>query len=180
MNQNFPVCLADTLQFEGGYVDNPHDPGGATNRGITQSTYDAWRRLNKETVQSVELISDAECEAIYQQQYWLPARCDVLPSGLDLCQFDSAVNTGPVEATRLLQQALGVDQDGIFGVETLDAVQRCQSVPALIQKVCAARLSFYRRLKTWIYFGKGWTSRDTGIDRQALAMYASESSKVEA
>lgn len=169
------TCLPVILQWEGGFVDNPHDPGGATYRGVTQATYNAYRNTRGLPPQSVRDMSDAECSTIYETEYWIPARCNNLPAGVDLCQFDEAVNCGNFEATKLLQQALGVSADGIFGLQTLAAVQRCRNIPALINKLCALRLSYYHRLKTWIFFGVGWTRRDTGIQVKALSMfYASQ------
>lgn len=171
LDPRFQACLSVILIQEGGWSDNPHDPGGATYRGVTQSVYNAYRRQCARQIQSVHLMNPDECAQIYQSQYWIAAHAPDLPVGLDLCQFDEAVNTGPVEATKLLQQALGISVDGAFGLETAGAVQACTDVPALIKKVCAARLSFYKRLRDWIYFGKGWYSRDAAIQEKALAMY---------
>jgi len=173
---NFPVCFAETEKWEGWHVfsDNPRDPGGKTYSGVTQRAYDGYRLGKGLPQQDVRDMSDAECEDIYCTQYWLPARGPDLPSGLDLCQYDECVNSGPVEATKLLQRALRVHDDGVFGLETLGALHvavACGKVPDLIKGVCAARLSFWRTLKIWIYFGRGWTARDRGIEAKALAMY---------
>ena len=174
MKGNFLNCYAVTESWEGWhqFSANPHDPGGATYSGVTQRTYDAYRHLKGLPQISVRRMTDAECQEIYQTQYWTSARGDDLPPGIDLCQYDESVNSGPVEAVRLLQQALGIVVDGDFGLETLHAVSTCQDVPSLIRHVCAIRLSFWHRLKTWIYFGVGWTRRDAGIQDKALAMYA--------
>lgn len=172
MESNFGSCFNETDHWEGGYVDNPHDPGGATCRGVTQRVYDAYRRSSGRNTQSVRAIGAVECLDIYRRQYWIPAHGADLPAGLDLAQYDEAVNTGPVEATKLLQQALGVPVDGVFGLLTLSAVQRCSDVPSLIRKVCAARLSFYHRLRGWVWFGVGWNARDVGIQAKALEMFA--------
>ena len=174
---NFDACFSVTDQWEGGFVNNPHDPGGATYRGVTQRVYDGYRRSKGGALQSVRRMSPDECKDIYRTQYWAPAHGSDLPAGLDLCQYDEAVNTGPVQATRLLQQALGVSVDGAFGFETLGAVQVCKDIPGLIKRVCAARLSFYHRLKTWVYFGVGWNRRDVGIQAKALAMFAASTGK---
>jgi lysozyme family protein len=178
MDTNFGACFAETETWEGYHVfsNNPHDPGGATYSGVTQRAYDGYRRLKALPLQSVRRMTDEECEDIYRTQYWVAARGADLPAGLDLTQYDEAVNTGPVEAAKLLQAALGFSGravDGVFGLETLGAVQTCNDVPGLITRVCAARLSFYHRLKTWIYFGVGWNRRDVGIQAKALAMYSS-------
>src|SRR6266478_3527903 len=90
----FLAVLAFTLKWEGGFVDNPFDPGGATNMGITQAVYDAWRLANGHPTQSVEFISISEVQAIYRQLYWDKALCSLFASPLDAVQFDSAVNFG--------------------------------------------------------------------------------------
>lgn len=144
---------------------------------MTQRVYDGYRRSKGLSTQSVHGISTAECVDIYKAQYWAPAHGPDLPAGLDLCQYDEAVNTGPVQATRLLQQALGVSVDGSFGLETLGAVRACKDVPSLIKRVCAARLSFYHRLKTWVFFGVGWNARDVGIEAKALEMFEASQKK---
>jgi lysozyme family protein len=174
MDANFDECFIETESWEGfhQYSDNPHDPGGATYSGVTQRAYDGYRLSKKLSIQNVRRMTDDECREIYQLDYWIPAHGPDLPVGLDLCQYDEAVNSGPVEATKLLQASLGIAIDGAFGLETLGAVQRYQNVPALIKKVCAARLSFWHKLKTWIYFGVGWNRRDVGIEDKALALYA--------
>lgn len=174
MGDNFEACFAETERWEGWhqFSNNPHDPGGATYSGVTQRAYDAYRKIKGLPSQSVRAMFDNECRDIYRTQYWTPCQAQLLPAGLDLCQYDEAVNSGVVEAGRLLQQALGVNIDGMVGLETLNAVHQCHDIPDLIRRVCAARLSFWHRLKTWVYFGTGWNSRDIGIQAAALEMFS--------
>ena len=117
----FEASLPFILRWEGGYVNNPNDPGGATNKGVTQTVYDAWRRKQGSQPRGVKQITDAEVQAIYDTGYWLPPRCNVLQQPLDLVQFDTAVNMGPGRAVRFLQQAVGCAVDGGFGPNTLKA-----------------------------------------------------------
>lgn len=99
----FDNILPFTLKYEGGYVNNPNDHGGATNFGITQRTYDHWRIENKLPVQDVKLISNDEVHAIYKEEYW-NLICTHTPSiPLLLCTFDSAVLHGPARALKWLQ-----------------------------------------------------------------------------
>ena len=102
----FDVSLPFILRWEGGFIDHPADPGGATNKGVTQKVYDAWRARQGQPPRSVRLIEDAEMHAIYESNYWVPPRCDLLSGPLDLVQFDTAVNMGPGRAVRFLQSAL--------------------------------------------------------------------------
>lgn len=160
MLPNFDQSLAFVLVHEGGYVDNPKDPGGATNKGITLKTYSAHlgRMANKAELQQ---ISDHTVATIYRRNYWDAARCNVLPAGLDYALFDFAVNSGVSRAVRTLQGLVGVAQDGVIGDITMDAIRR-RKVPDLIEALCIARMKFVRGLKTWPTFGKGWTRRIMG------------------
>ncbi len=169
---NFSACFEEMEKFEGfhQFSNNPHDPGGATESGLTQRSYDAWRRKQGLPIRSVRVVTDDELQAIYRSEYWTQVRGDELYPGLDLVLFDTAVNEGAVQATRDLQRALGVSVDGVFGLETLGAIQNYGDKSGLIHAVCARRMSFWRSLKTWVYFGKGWAARGEDIEARAIAM----------
>src|SRR5215813_7527318 len=101
----FDACLAFTLREEGGYVDDPNDPGGATNMGITLATYRQWSddpALGPAQVRGMTLRT---ARAIYRSLYWNPLRADALPAGVDLSVFDMGVNAGIWPSARLLQRA---------------------------------------------------------------------------
>lgn len=164
---NFPAALKAVLAFEGGYVNDPRDPGGATNQGITQRVYDAWRRLAGASAQQVRAIAPAEVAAIYRAQYWNAVRGDQLPAGVGLMAFDAAVNSGASRAARWLQAAAGVAVDGHIGQITLAAAARADPA-ALIRAMGAARLSYDRGLRIWRYFGKGWSRRVAQVTAMAL------------
>ncbi len=159
---NFGSALPFVLRWEGGLVDHPADPGGRTNRGITQRVYDVWRGAQSQPVRDVGLLEDAEMRAIYETGYWLPARSDLLADGLDLVQFDTAVNMGVRRAVRLLQLAVACAVDGSFGPATREAAQTCDVASTLV-KYCDAREKFYRALvekdaKLGVFL-KGWVNR---------------------
>lgn len=155
--------------LEGGVVDHPQDPGGLTNGGVTQATYDAWRRRRGLSPQSVRLLTREDKRAIYRQQFWDGPRCDDLPDGLDLAVFDYGVNSGPGRAIMALQRLVGAQPvDGVIGVLTLDAVERAGDVPGLIERLCDERLSFMRRLPHWPTFGRGWSARVRRVRAAAL------------
>ncbi len=169
MRQNYPEALKAVLHHEGGYVNHPKDPGGETNKGVTKAVYDEWRRANGLKVQSVKKISDAEIEAIYRKGYWDVCRCDELPSGVDYCVFDFAVNSGTARAAKFLQMTVGAKPDGVIGPDT---VKRTGDIPAraVITEMCERRMTFLRGLGTWGTFGKGWSSRVTGVKALAIDM----------
>ena len=158
---NFEPSLALVLAHEGGFVDHPKDPGGPTNKGVTQRVYDGYRTANKLATRSVKVISDKEVGEIYRQQYWGAIRGDELPQGLDYAVFDFAVNSGVTRAIRNLQLCLGVVADGHFGNVTLSAVNRAKPSDLIIA-LCGRRMEFLRSLATFGTFGKGWTRRVVG------------------
>lgn len=161
---NYKPSLSLVLAHEGGYVNHPKDPGGATNQGVTQAVYDAYRKLRGLPLQSVKFITSAEVAEIYMKQYWRLVRGDDLPAGLDYAVFDFAVNSGVSRAIRYLQRLVGVDDDGVIGDFTLaasfDAARRHEE--KLIGAYCANRLAFLKSLSTFPTFGKGWTRRVIG------------------
>ena len=164
MQANFQNALARILVYEGGKVDNPRDPGGRTNMGITQRTYNAWRNHHGMAVRDVYLIATDERDTIYKSEYWDPIHGDELPSGLDLAMFDAAVNSGCGSATMWLQGALGVEADGAFGSKTLVAALACDDEHTL-DELCQRRLGSLKRLRTWPTFGRGWEARIANVEK---------------
>lgn len=160
----YPTALRDVLVYEGGYVNHPKDPGGATNKGITQATYNAWRARQGLAHRSVKNILQSEVEAIYRQNYWNKVRGDELPAGPDYATFDGAVNSGPSRGAKWLQSAIGAAADGVVGPNTLLAAVRAPDKAAVVRRMCALRMSFLRSLKIWSTFGKGWTRRVAAVE----------------
>lgn len=158
----FIASLPFVLRWEGGFVDHPKDPGGRTNKGVTQKVYDAWRRRQGLPVRDVKRLEDTELQRIYEAGYWIPPRCDLLARQLDLVHFDTAVNMGPGRAVRFLQKAAGCGVDGDFGGQTEKAVQACD-LGDLIARYCATREAYYRELARRDpdlgAFLKGWLNR---------------------
>lgn len=158
MEENFETALRHILEFEGGYVDHPDDPGGATNLGITRATLARFkgRPVSKAEVRALEVETARE---IYRRFYWDVLRCDEMPAGIDLALFDSGVNQGTGRAARLLQTALKVTVDGIIGPVTLGAA-RGAAPEALLEEFMALRMRAYGRLsRLFRTFGLGWSRR---------------------
>jgi lysozyme family protein len=156
------------LAHEGGYVDHPKDPGGATNKGITIATFRRYVKRDG-TKDDLRRISDADVARIYKRHYWDAVRGDDLPDGLDYATFDFAVNSGTGRAPKYLQRVLGVAQDGVIGPATLKAAHAA-NVPFAIDQLCDDRMAFLRSLKTFSTFGRGWTSRVSGVRIEAQRM----------
>ncbi|MDR7036095.1 lysozyme family protein [Methylobacterium sp. BE186] len=165
---NFERALALVLQHEGGYVDHPADPGGATNLGITIGTLSGWLG-RPATKAEVKALTRAAVAPIYRRNYWDAVRGDDLPGGVDYCVFDFAVNSGQGRAIPSLQRAIGVADDGVIGPITLANVASRSSTQT-IERICDDRMVFLRRLSTWPTFGKGWTKRVEGVRVEALAL----------
>jgi lysozyme family protein len=162
----FAECLNHVLKYEGGYSDNPLDRGGATNRGITQATFDEWRISNGLPRSPVVGISGQEINAIYRNRYWKPVCAEQLPAQLDLCVFDAAVQHGTYRAAKWLQRVSLSIPDGIVGPKTLEAVQAvidAHGVERVIDEYMDIRRHFYAEIiandpkqKT---FERGWAHR---------------------
>ena len=165
---DYPSCLAFVLEREGGYVDDPLDPGGATNLGITLATLGAWRHTAV-TKDDVKNLTTADADAIYRANYWNAVHADNLPAGVDLMVFDCAVNTGNGRSARMLQAAVGATQDGAIGPATLAAVN-AKDPKALIADLAARRIAFYQSLSTFDHFGKGWVARTNAAKALALQL----------
>lgn len=167
--KNFEPSLARVLVHEGGYVNHPEDPGGATMKGVTQAVYNRWRQRQGLGTQSVRNITDGELRAIYKVQYWDAIRGDDLPEGLDYVAFDFAVNSGASRPAKFLQRMVGVPVDGVIGEITLAAIRK-RSTAELVAALCDQRLAWLRTLRTWKTFGKGWENRVVDAKAAGLAM----------
>lgn len=168
MKQNFERSLAYVLQHEGGFVNHPDDPGGMTNLGCTKAVWEEWcgHPVNEKIMRS---LTPADVAPLYKRKYWDKVKADDLPSGVDYCVFDTAINSGPGRAIKLLQGVVGTDMDGDLGPKTLGAVKAFDSKD-LIQDYSKRRLSFMMDLKNWPTFGKGWTNRVTDVEKNALKL----------
>jgi lysozyme family protein len=168
-NPALESALKFVLRWEGGFVDHPNDPGGRTNKGVTQKVYDGWRARQGLARQDVKLIADTEVHAIYATDYWLPPRCDRLVTPLDLVQFDTAVNMGVGRAVRFLQGAAGCGVDGDFGPGTERAVAGCDA-GTLVADYCKRREAFYvglaQKNPRLAVFLKGWMNRLNALRRE--------------
>jgi len=148
------------------YSNNPNDPGGQTFCGITADEYNEYRISHGEPIRDVRQITQAEGYDIYYIGYWLP-HCPLMPPGLDLCLFDAEVNQGPGEGTKILQYALGVSVDGIWGPVTQAAVTGINNVIGTIEQFTARREVVYQQTRNFNYFGTDWMRRAEEIGTAA-------------
>ena len=166
----FLACVAIVLGKEGGFVNDPADPGGATNLGITRATLEAWRGQPVSEA-DVRKLTQAEALQIYRARYWNVMRCDDLPPGIDLMVFDFGVNAGPSRAASHLQRAVGARVDGAIGPRTI-AAAKAANAHNVIDMLVLRREQHYRSLPTFPKFGRGWLNRTASVASKAKAMVA--------
>ena len=166
----FERALSLVLTHEGGWSDDPADPGGATNLGVTIGSLSLW--LGRPATRAeVRALTPASVAPLYRRRFWDAIQGDALPAGLDYALFDFAVNSGPKRAVIGMQRALGLADDGRLGPVTLAAFDG-RDVSGLIDAVCDGRLSFLRALSTWPRFGRGWGRRVEEVRAAALGFQA--------
>lgn len=150
MRQTLPAFMPQLFKHEGGYVDHPRDPGGATNLGITIETLRRWRG-KAVTKADVRALTKDEAERIYKAFYWDKIGGDSLLAGPDAALFDVAVNSGVGRARQWLHL--------INGKSPVDGVKA----------VCARRRAFFRSLRTFDVFGRGWMRRVNEVEAWCIA-----------
>lgn len=151
MKDNYDACEKLVLKSEGGYTNDPKDPGGPTNWGIT--IYDArmyWK--NDATAEDVRVMPLSVAKEIYKSKYWDKMGCDALPAGLDYTVFDYGVNSGIARSEKIAKEFAG------------------KSVEQQIEAINDERLSFLKSLPTWGHFGGGWSKRVASVKDISLHM----------
>ena len=168
MKDNFTKALAAVLVHEGGYVNNPKDPGGETNLGCTKAVWEAYCGHSVDTP-TMKALTPADVGPLYKKNYWDKVKGDDLPSGVDYVVFDAAINSGSGRAAKWLQACVGVEPDGGIGPKTMAAVQAFNP-EQLIKDYSKRRLSFLSDLATWETFGRGWAKRVTEVEAVGLKL----------
>ena len=170
---NFDRCLARVFVYEGGNDNDPRDPGGRTSRGITQREYDTYLvRVGKAAVivdHDVWKASNDDIRTIYRINYWDRTGCEKLPAGVDMTIFDSSVNSGVSQCAKWAQRAAGVTVDGDFGPATCHALENSNDNDLLCADILSRRLAMLQSLKTWKFYGKGWSARVANVLKIAQA-----------
>ena len=145
----FEAVFDRVMGHEGGYANDPNDPGGETNWGISRRSYPD---LN------IKSLTREEAKEIYRRDFYSHISADRLPDGVVFQLFDFAVNSGIETAVRYLQRALGVADDGHWGPVSQAAADGT-SEPDMILHLNAERLMFMTRLKNWPHAGRAWARR---------------------
>lgn len=169
------------LEEEGGWSNHKSDRGGATMYGVTQGTYEAWRKKKKRPLQSVRKITKEEAAELYREEYWVAASCDKLPWPISYLVFDAAVNSGPSRGLAWCQAGLGVKPDGKFGPNTQAVAQRVvdEGNGTALLAIVDARVVFLSRLiqrdQSQTAFLLGWWRRTLRVLARALLSEPEES-----
>lgn len=144
----FRSAVNFVIEEEGGYVNNPDDPGGETKYGISKRQYPDL---------DIASLTKDDAAGIYYRDYW--SRLPKLPEPLDFLVFDCAVNCGVGRAIRLLQLAVGAADDGLWGPKSQRALEQHQS-SHLVVNYQAERARYYALLDDLDdHFARGWMRR---------------------
>lgn len=169
---NYDACFQHVLGSEGGYQADPDDKGNwtgcscgvginkGTNWGISACSYPD---------EDIKNLTQDDAERIYKKDYWDECWGDDLPYGVDLCTFDSGVNSGVSRGVTWLQRAVGYPADGVMGEETLLITQQADD-HVTIDRMCDDRLNYLQSLSTWDKYGGGWTTRVENVREDAHKM----------
>lgn len=163
----------DGFGAEGGFVNNPSDPGGATYRGVTLRTFRVASGEPTATVKDLLAMSDAVLVSIYTTEFWNIIQGDKLPPAIALSVFDMAVTAGPYQAVTQLQRCVGATMDGIVGDETLKCLTEELadfSLTVTVAHLATLQGLYYKSLKTFSKFGKGWMARVAAREKAADAL----------
>lgn len=153
----FDVAVNFVLSHEGGYVNDPQDPGGETKYGISKRSYPSL---------DIAALTREQAIEIYRRDFWERCRCDDLPPAVGLLLFDAAVNQGPNAAIRHLQRALHVAVDGVIGPTTINAAR--QAGNSAVAEFVAQRSVAYATNPNVARYGLGWFRRLAAAHEAAL------------
>ena len=176
MKGNWKQAFDGMIVAEGGFSDDERDPGnklpdgrrGSTMLGVTQYNWENYIG-HKVTHEQMKKLTPANVEPMYKKKYWDAVRGDDLPSGIDYALFDMGVNSGPGRSIKLMQAALGINQDGGLGPITLKAISDSDPVE-LLEKFSQEKEAFYRSLSNFDIYGKGWLNRVASVKTKCLAL----------
>jgi len=178
MKDNYDTFFEELIKHEGGFTDDPRDPGnqredgfgnaGSTMLGVTAQVWSEW--TGKPSPKSVmRALTKDDIKPMYKARYWDAVKADELPSGVDISVADFGVNAGPGRAAKRLQRVVAATQDGAIGPKTLAMVYNMEPTD-ILHKYADAREAYYRSLKTFEIYGNGWLRRNKEVLEKALKM----------
>jgi len=175
-------ALEHLLEEEGGWSNHPSDRGGKTMYGVTQGTYDDFRRKKRRLLQSVRQVTKEEARELYQTEYWEASGCHLLPWPISYLTFDAAVNSGPGRATKWTQAGLGVQPDGRVGPATVAVANQVveRGTGSVLLAIVDQRVQFLSKIirndESQLAFLLGWWRRTNRVLARALLSNPEENS----
>ena len=146
---SFDTTFDRLMGNEGGYSNDPRDPGGETNWGISKRSYPN---------EDIKGMTKERAKIIFRRDFWEPVQGDNLPDALAFQVADFAYNSGAQTAIRYLQRAVGVADDGHWGPVSQAAIKKFE-LHEILMRFIAERLRFWAKLSTWDTYGRGWANR---------------------
>ena len=178
MKENYDTFFDELIKHEGGFTDDEGDPGnqcgdghgnkGSTNLGVTAIVWAAWTG-KPAPIEVMKQLTKEDIKPMYKSKYWDAVLGDHLPSGVDISVADFGVNAGPSRAAKRLQRVVMATQDGKIGPKTLSMVFNMEPA-TLLDKYAEAREAYYRSLKTFEIYGRGWLRRNDEVFEKAKSM----------
>ena len=176
MIENWDKSCDMVLAHEGGFTNDQRDSGnhlpdgrqGSTMLGCTQANWEAYVG-HQVTQDDMKKLTKDDVKPLYKKNYWDAVMGDLLPSGLDYAAFDFAINAGSNASRKMVQIAVGVNNDGIFGPATLKAIQNADAKDVL-GRFTSAKIKFYQSLSNFDVYGKGWLKRCADVQQIANEM----------
>jgi lysozyme family protein len=169
MNKRFLDAYAIVMEYEGGYVNHPNDPGGETYKGISRRAHPNWKGW--QLIDQKKPVPEQLVQEFYYNNYWLKLRCDEMPYPVGEYLFDFGVNAGITRAIITVQKVLNVKVDGVLGSVTIAAIQR-QDPQNLMYQLLAERINYYttitiQRSQFQVFF-LGWIRRTIEVFNRLL------------
>ena len=176
MINNFEQSFNLVIKSEGGFTNDQRDTGnhlpdgrqGSTMLGCTQANWEAYVG-HQVTQDDMKKLTKDDVKPLYKKNYWDAVMGDLLLSGLDYAAFDFAINAGSNASRKMVQIAVGVNNDGIFGPATLKAIQNADAKDVL-GRFTSAKIKFYQSLSNFEVYGKGWLKRCADVQQIANEM----------
>lgn len=167
---NYKTLAPFIRYYEGGFVNDKDDPGGATNKGVTLTTFRSIFGKNR-TINDLKNITTAQWDITFKKYFWDKCKADTINNqSIANMLVDFAWHSGLGNAVPIMQKVVGFNkQDGIVGNMTITAINTYPNQKALFESLKKARMDFLKRRKMWWKFGKGWSNRVNAIEYGSLS-----------
>jgi lysozyme family protein len=160
MNNRFLDIYRIVMEYEGGYVNHPNDPGGETYKGISRRAHPNWEGWK--FIDQKKPVPESLVQKFYHDNYWTRLRCEEMPFPVGEYLFDFGVNAGIARAVITVQRALNVKVDGVLGSVTIEAIQK-QDSQKLMYELLKERVGYYTTItmqnSRFQVFFLGWIRR---------------------